>query len=102
MISSVAVYGVAPIGTDKSGAIAPFNEYGRTKYRAEEMCRHWYNEEPDKRTLFIVGPTVLFDEEKRWSVYNLLRQIASGRFIIIGNGNNVNYIAYIENVVGFH
>jgi len=29
--STVAVYGFAPIGTDESGKIAPFNDYGRTK-----------------------------------------------------------------------
>jgi len=33
--STVAVYGFAPIGTDESGKIAPFNDYGRTKYEAE-------------------------------------------------------------------
>jgi len=33
--STVAVYGFAPINTDESGNIAPFNDYGRTKYEAE-------------------------------------------------------------------
>ena len=34
--STVAVYGFAKPGTDESGAISPFNEYGRTKFEAEE------------------------------------------------------------------
>ncbi len=39
--SSVAVYGVAQPGTDESGEINPFNEYGRTKFQAEEVLREW-------------------------------------------------------------
>lgn len=36
--SSVAVYGMAPAHTGEDGAIAPFNEYGRTKWGGEENC----------------------------------------------------------------
>ena len=39
--SSVAVYGFAPPNTDESGAINPFNEYGRTKCDAEQVYREW-------------------------------------------------------------
>ena len=35
--SSVAVYGFAPIGTDEAGQIAPFADYGRTKFEAETI-----------------------------------------------------------------
>ena len=37
--SSVAVYGFAPVGTDESGEINYFNDYGRTKFLAEEIGR---------------------------------------------------------------
>jgi len=40
--STVAVYGFAEPGTDESGAINPFNEYGRTKFEAEEKLRRWH------------------------------------------------------------
>ena len=40
--STVAVYGFAEIGTDESGAINPYNEYGRTKFEAEEKLRQWH------------------------------------------------------------
>jgi nucleoside-diphosphate-sugar epimerase len=36
--SSVAVYGFAPLGTDESGEINYFNDYGRTKYEAVSKC----------------------------------------------------------------
>lgn len=100
-ISSVAVYGFAPIGTDENGAIAPFNDYGRTKFQAEEVFRSWFDEVPEERTLIIIRPTVVFGEQNRGNVYNLLRQIASGRFIMVGDGNNMKSIAYVENVAAF-
>jgi nucleoside-diphosphate-sugar epimerase len=41
--SSVAVYGFAEPGTDEAGAINPFNEYGKTKYQAEDKLRAWHS-----------------------------------------------------------
>jgi nucleoside-diphosphate-sugar epimerase len=37
--SSVAVYGFAPVGTDETGLINYFNDYGRTEWLAEEKYR---------------------------------------------------------------
>jgi nucleoside-diphosphate-sugar epimerase len=99
--SSVAVYGFAPIGTDESGKIAPFNDYGRTKYEAEQIFKAWQAEVPDERTLVIIRPTVVFGEQNRGNVYNLLRQIASGRFVMVGDGENRKSMAYVENVAAF-
>lgn len=99
--SSVAVYGFAPIATDESGKIAPFNDYGRTKYEAEQIFKAWQAEEPEKRTLVIIRPTVVFGEQNRGNVYNLLRQIASGKFVMVGHGENRKSMAYVENVVAF-
>lgn len=99
--SSVAVYGFAPIGTGEDGHIEPFNEYGRTKYEAENIFRSWQLEDPTRRTLVIVRPTVVFGERNRGNVYNLLKQIASGNFIMVGNGQNRKSVAYVENVAAF-
>jgi nucleoside-diphosphate-sugar epimerase len=99
--SSVAVYGFAPVGTDESGKIAPFNDYGRTKFEAEKVFRQWQSEEPHHRTLVIVRPTVIFGERNRGNVHNLLRQIASGNFMMIGSGENRKSMAYVENVAAF-
>jgi len=99
--SSVAVYGFAPIGTGEDGTINPFNAYGRTKYEAEEWLQAWQNEEPLQRSLSIVRPTVVFGEQNRGNVYNLLRQIASGRFVMVGKGENRKSLAYVENVAAF-
>lgn len=99
--SSVAVYGFAPIGTDESGNIAPFNDYGRTKYEAEQVFKAWQAEALNERTLVIIRPTVVFGEQNRGNVYNLLRQIASGRFVMVGSGENRKSLAYVENIAAF-
>ncbi len=99
--SSVAVYGFAPINTNEAGQIAPFNDYGRTKYEAEQVYKAWQSEAPTERTLVIVRPTVAFGEQNRGNVYNLLRQIAAGKFVMVGDGTNRKSMAYVENVAAF-
>lgn len=99
--STVAVYGFTPIGTDESGKIAPFNDYGRTKFEAEQVFKTWQAEAPTERTLVIIRPTVVFGEQNRGNVYNLLRQIASGKFVMVGSGENRKSMAYVENVAAF-
>jgi nucleoside-diphosphate-sugar epimerase len=99
--SSVAVYGFAKIGTSENGKINPFNEYGRTKWEAEQIYKAWQAEEPKNRTLVIIRPTVVFGERNRGNVFNLLKQIASGKFVMVGNGLNRKSMAYVENLAAF-
>jgi len=96
--STVAVYGFAPVGTDESGQINPFNDYGRTKFEAEQVYKAWQAEASETRSLVIIRPTVVFGEQNRGNVYNLLRQIASGRFVMVGDGHNKKSMAYVENI----
>jgi nucleoside-diphosphate-sugar epimerase len=98
--SSVAVYGFAPVGTDETGKNNYFNDYGRTKWLAEEKYRKWLVSNSEN-ALTIIRPTVIFGEQNRGNVYNLLRQIASGKFLMVGNGENVKSMAYVENVAAF-
>ena len=97
--STVAVYGFAEPGTDESGSIKPFNEYGRTKFEAEEKLRAWHAN--GEKSLIIVRPTVIFGEGNRGNVFNLLNQIASGKFLMVGKGENKKSMAYIGNIVAF-
>ena len=98
--SSVAVYGFHPRAVDEGGPFQPFNEYGKTKLEAEAVYRGWADEDPN-RTLVIVRPTVVFGEGNRGNVYNLLQQIATGRFLMVGSGENVKSMAYVGNVAAF-
>lgn len=98
--STVAVYGFAEPGTNESGLINPFNEYGRTKFDAEEKLRAWQSRD-EQNALIIVRPTVIFGEGNRGNVYNLLNQVASGKFMMVGKGENKKSMAYIGNIVAF-
>ncbi len=99
--SSVAVYGFAKLGTDETGAINPFNAYGKSKYQAEQELEQWHAQDPNERALLVVRPTVVFGEGNRGNVYNLIKQISSGRFIMIGDGNNQKSMAYVQNIAAF-
>lgn len=98
--SSVAVYGFAPRNTDETGVFNPFNDYGRTKMLAEGVYREWLVKDKNN-SLTIIRPTVVFGERNRGNVYNLLRQMASGKFMMVGSGNNMKSMAYVENVASF-
>jgi nucleoside-diphosphate-sugar epimerase len=95
--SSVAVYGFQSFPVDEGGPFEPFNPYGETKLLAEGIYRAWAEETPN-RSLVIIRPTVVFGEGNRGNVYNLLRQIAAGHFMMVGSGTNRKSMAYVGNV----
>ncbi len=95
--SSAAVYGFQPFPVGEEGPFEPFNPYGQTKLEAEGIYRAWASENLT-RCLVIIRPTVVFGEGNRGNVYNLLHQIASGRFIMVGPGTNKKSMAYVGNV----
>ena len=99
--STVAVYGLNRSRPQESDAVNPFGDYGQSKWQAEEVLRAWWQEAPAERELVIVRPCVVFGENNRGNVYNLLRQIASGRFLMIGSGENRKSMAYVGNVAAF-
>ena len=98
--SSVAIYGFPETDYAEDAPCHPFNEYGRTKLLAEKVYEKWHAENPDTM-LHVVRPTVIFGENNRGNVYNLFRQLASGRFMMVGNGKNKKSMAYVGNIVAF-
>lgn len=99
--SSVAVYGLNKVNPDETHPQDPFNHYGKSKWQAEEVLREWFDKSPQERSLTIVRPTVIFGERNRGNVYNLLKQIAGGKFAMVGAGTNYKSMAYVGNIVGF-
>ncbi|WP_054180281.1 NAD-dependent epimerase/dehydratase family protein [Trabulsiella odontotermitis] len=99
--SSVAVYGLNKTNPDESHPHDPFNHYGKSKWQAEEVLREWFNQAPEERSLTILRPTVIFGERNRGNVYNLLKQIAGGKFAMVGAGTNYKSMAYVGNIVEF-
>jgi nucleoside-diphosphate-sugar epimerase len=98
--SSVAVYGLNAPNASEETPPDPFNDYGRSKWKAEQKLVAWAERNPE-RSLVIVRPCVIFGEGNRGNVYNLLRQVHSRRFIMVGNGRNRKSMAYVGNLARF-
>lgn len=98
--SSVAVYGLNKENPDENHAADPFNHYGKSKWQAEQVLQKWYETHADWN-IDIIRPTVIFGERNRGNVYNLLKQISSGKFLMVGNGKNRKSMAYVGNIVAF-
>ena len=95
--STVALYGLNAGIPDEEFLARPFNEYGTSKLQAEQIFRYWASEDPT-RSLVIVRPAVIFGEGNRGNVFNLVSQIASGHFIMVGKGANRKSMGYVENI----
>lgn len=98
--SSVAIYGLNRGTPDESTNALPFNEYGRTKHEAEKIFLEWVSES-DKYSLTVLRPAVVFGECNRGNVYNLISQIISGKFLMVGNGKNHKSMCYVGNIAAF-
>jgi len=98
--SSVAIYPLDAGESHEELEPAPFNEYGRTKLAAEKVFLQWQAEDKEN-SLFMVRPAAVFGETNRGNIYNLLKQIHSGKFLNIGKGNNRKSIGYVGNIAAF-
>ena len=99
--SSVAIYGMNQASPPNENAVeAPFNHYGKSKWEAEQVLQEWIAK-GEGRNALVIRPTVIFGEANRGNVFNLLKQIYSGKFLMIGNGRNRKSMAYVGNIVAF-
>ncbi|WP_010203473.1 NAD-dependent epimerase/dehydratase family protein [Salinibacterium sp. PAMC 21357] len=98
--STVALYGLDKNNAAEDSVPEPFNEYGRSKLAAEGVFSEWAHADPG-RSLAIVRPSVVFGEGNRGNVYNLAKQVSSGRFLMVGKGENKKSMAYVGNIVGY-
>lgn len=98
--SSVAIYGLDKENPNENTPADPFNHYGKSKWQAEEVLQEWIKTHPEW-DIQVIRPTVIFGERNRGNVYNLLQQIASGKFMMIGKGENRKSMSYVGNVVAF-
>ncbi len=98
--STVAVYALNSGTPDENSPVEPFNDYGKSKLEAEEYIRTWAEKEAG-RIATIIRPVVVFGENNRGNVYNLINQISNGKFLMIGRGDNKKSMAYVGNVAAF-
>ena len=99
--SSVAVYGLNKENPNEEHEIDPFNHYGKSKWKAEKVIQQWFKENSAGKSVTILRPTVIFGEKNRGNVFNLLKSIAKGKFLMIGKGNNMKSMAYVGNITSF-
>lgn len=97
-LSSVAVYGDTMPEPDESAVPRPYSPYGASKLAAEGVLRTWAAATADRRVL-VLRPTAIFGEHHYANVYALVRQIAAGRYLQVGDGANRKSLACVENVV---
>jgi nucleoside-diphosphate-sugar epimerase len=95
--SSVAVYGGQSSTTEETTP-RPVNPYGASKLVAEKEIVKWANEDKS-RTAIIIRPAVVFGPHNKANIFRLIRQVCDGRFLMVGNGENVKSIAYVRNLV---
>jgi len=95
--SSVATYGDSEKGKNEHDKQIPYNDYGKSKLLAENLIRKWQLN--NNIQTIIIRPAVVYGEYNFGNVFNLIKQIKSGLFAIIGSGNNIKSIAYAPNLV---
>lgn len=99
-VSSVSVYGIPPDEAREETPLRPHNHYGRSKMEAEAVYISWAKGSAE-RSLTIVRPSVICGPGNRGNVYNLIKQILSGGFFMVGSGTNRKSMSYVVNVAAF-
>ncbi|PTC02968.1 UDP-N-acetylglucosamine 4-epimerase [Vibrio mediterranei] len=98
--STVAIYGLNRGMPTESLEPKPFNNYGHSKLEAERIFSSWQKRNSNT-SLVTLRPAVVFGENNRGNVYNLINQIATGKFIMIGDGKNRKSMSYVGNIAEF-
>lgn len=96
--SSVAIYGFDTQDGDEATPPAPANHYGKSKLEAEQVLRDWLAR-GGGRSAAIMRPCAVFGPSNRGNIFNLFRQVMSGRFLMVGDGRNRKSMAFVDNVV---
>jgi nucleoside-diphosphate-sugar epimerase len=96
--SSCAVYGDCPAPRHEGATPRPNNPYGASKLAGEEVFRAWAAR-GEGRSALVVRPTITFGPGNVANMYSLIKQVASGRFVIAGEASNYKSLSYVENLV---
>jgi len=97
--STVAVYGERDEESHEGMSLEPFNDYGESKKAGEDLIRQWARED-ESREVLIVRPVVVFGPHNYANMFRLIDNIYLKRFVMVGKGDNIKAVAYVENLVG--
>ena len=92
--STIGVYGSAADGSlDEDSPLAPDNPYGRTKMAAEKVVRE--SVAPLEWTIIRISETYGPGDMR---LLKLFRGVRKGRFPIIGGGQNLHQVIYVDDL----
>ena len=97
--SSSAVYGLSEGTPNEESPPAPFNDYGKSKLRAEAVLRSWA--ERTGGSLLVVRPCAVFGVGSKGNVTRLIDAVARKRFLMVGAGRNRKSLSYVDNLAAF-
>jgi nucleoside-diphosphate-sugar epimerase len=93
--STIGVYGFAMDGTiDEDSPLNPDNIYGRTKLEGEKVVLSFKEKLP---VAIIRIPETYGPGDRR--LLKLFKAIHKGVFFMIGNGNNLHHLIYVEDLI---
>ncbi len=98
--SSVAVYALNSNDPNEESPVKPFNDYGKSKYEAERLFNDWLAKNKE-HSLIMLRFSVVFGENNRGNVYNLINTINQGMFYMVGKGENKKSMSYVQNIADF-
>ena len=96
-LSTAAVYGDAQVAKAEDAALAPSNEYGRSKLAAEDIV----NIARDKMRSVIIRPPLIYGRNCRANFMMLSKAIAKGLPLPLSGVKNQRSFLYIGNLCSF-
>jgi nucleoside-diphosphate-sugar epimerase len=75
----------------------PANHYGASKLAGEVKLRGWSKTEGNRA--IVIRPCLVYGPRNTANMYNLIKQIDSGKFFNVGQGSNIKSISFVENIV---
>ncbi|MAV63838.1 MAG: hypothetical protein CMG00_01450 [Candidatus Marinimicrobia bacterium] len=99
--SSAAVYGnnFTNCSEEKSN-LNPQNHYGKSKVLAESELSDWVGKNSARR-LIIIRPSAVYGKGSKSNMNRMIDYISKGKFIMVGRGDNIKTVCYVENLVDF-
>jgi len=96
LYSSVTVYGEA-LEVHENSPFNPYDNYGKSKADVEKMVSE-FKKSCDTR-ITVLRPSYIYGPGDSRNIFQIIKNIGKGRFMIFGSGRNLLNVVYISDVV---